>query len=108
MQPARKTREAVGAQSRARLRDDVARLGKTMSPTGPRPAMANASADPQPGDLLGEYRVLEPLGGGGMGVLYRGEQPEIGKQVAIKVVRRAIAHDAESTQRIIDEARAVN
>jgi serine/threonine protein kinase len=65
-------------------------------------------ADPLIGQLLGEYRVLERIGRGGMGVVYRGEQPQIGKQVAIKVVLHEAAHDPEAMQRMMDEARAVN
>jgi eukaryotic-like serine/threonine-protein kinase len=60
------------------------------------------------GATLGEYRVVERLGQGGMGVLYRGVQPIIGKQVAIKVVLSEIAGDPTVAQRMIDEARAVN
>jgi serine/threonine protein kinase len=66
------------------------------------------SGDPLIGELLGEYRVLERIGRGGMGVVYRGEQPQIGKQVAIKVVLRETPDDPEALQRLMEEARAVN
>ncbi len=60
------------------------------------------------GVTLGEYRVIEQLGQGGMGIVYRGEQPLIGKQVAIKVLRPELASDPKQVKRLLDEARAVN
>jgi len=65
-------------------------------------------ADPLIGIKLGEYNVIGKLGSGGMGIVYRGEQPLIGKQVAIKVLRPELASDPRQVQRLVDEARAVN
>ncbi len=65
-------------------------------------------ADPLIGMKLGEYNVIDRLGQGGMGIVYRGEQPLIGKQVAIKVLRPELASDPRQVQRLVDEARAVN
>ncbi|MFT3836465.1 MAG: protein kinase [Myxococcaceae bacterium] len=64
--------------------------------------------DPIVGMQLGEYVVLERLAQGGMGVVYRGEQPAIGKQVAIKVILPEAAADPELVARLQAEARAVN
>jgi serine/threonine protein kinase len=66
------------------------------------------TADPLVGRQLGEYRVTERLAVGGMGVLYRGEHPVIGKAVAIKVLHPQMARDPSFVQRLIGEARAVN
>lgn len=66
------------------------------------------ASDPLVGQMLGEYRVLERLGQGGMGILYRGEQPMIGKAVAIKVLLQSIAADPSLVQRMLGEAQAVN
>ena len=60
------------------------------------------------GMMLGEYEALEQLGEGGMGIVYRGIQPMIGKSVAIKVLRPEFADDPRQVQRLLDEARAVN
>ncbi len=60
------------------------------------------------GQMLGEYRVLERINQGGMGVLYRGEQPVIGKAVAIKVLLPEVAADPNLVHRLLGEARAVN
>ena len=64
--------------------------------------------DPLLGLLLGDYQVLEYVGEGGMGVVYRGIQPVVKKRVAIKVLKPAAAAEANSVQKLLDEAVAVN
>ena len=64
--------------------------------------------DPLIGFQVGEYRILEPVGEGGMGVVYRGVQPIIKKRVAIKVIKPAFASDASQVNRLVAEAEAVN
>ncbi len=61
-----------------------------------------------PGQKLGDYQVLAVLGSGGMGEVYSGEQPMIGKKVAIKVLKAEVAADPANVQRMLSEARAVN
>lgn len=68
----------------------------------------HSDADPLIGAMLGEYRVLAPLGSGGMGVVYRGEQPVIGRPVAIKVLKRQFAQDPVHMRRFLEEARSVS
>lgn len=65
-------------------------------------------SDPLLGRTLGEYRVEQSLSRGGMGVVYRGSQPVIGKKVAIKVLLPNAAEDPEQIDRLLAEARAVN
>lgn len=64
--------------------------------------------DPLPGTQVGEYLILEPVGEGGMGVVYRGIQPVIKKRVAIKVLKPQIAGDEQQVRRLVSEAEAVN
>jgi serine/threonine-protein kinase len=64
--------------------------------------------DPLVGTRLGEYEVLEPVGEGGMGVVYRGIHPLIKKQVAIKVLKPVASTDAAHVKRLLAEAEAVN
>lgn len=64
--------------------------------------------DPLIGERIGDYEVLERIGSGGMGVVYRGVQPIIGKPVAIKVIRAAVSEDDQLIQRMLLEARSVN
>jgi WD40 repeat protein len=66
-------------------------------------------APPQePGELgrLGSYRVLEVLGTGGMGVVFRAEDVHLQRLVALKVVRPSLAAQATARQRFLREARA--
>ncbi|MBL8918310.1 MAG: protein kinase [Myxococcaceae bacterium] len=65
-------------------------------------------SDPLIGQPLGEYRVEQALSRGGMGAVYRGVQPVIGKKVAIKVLLPDVAENTETMHRLLTEARAVN
>jgi tRNA A-37 threonylcarbamoyl transferase component Bud32 len=59
------------------------------------------------GQMLGRYRVLEPLGRGGMARVYRAYHPQLDRYVAIKVLRSDLVEDAEFLARFRREARAV-
>jgi serine/threonine protein kinase len=61
-----------------------------------------------PGTAVGEYRVLRKLGEGGMGAVYAGEHPTIGKRVAIKVLSHHCASEPDLIRRFVEEARAAN
>jgi serine/threonine protein kinase len=66
----------------------------------------NASS-PVP-DHIGRYQILERVGQGGMGVLYRGFDPKLDREVAIKVMLTDFSEDAESMRpRFYREAKAV-
>ncbi|MFC0037393.1 serine/threonine-protein kinase [Actinomadura rayongensis] len=54
------------------------------------------------GEMIGEYRVLQTLGEGGMGVVHLGADP-VGRNVAIKVLRPAVAGDATARRRLARE-----
>jgi serine/threonine-protein kinase len=94
-------------------------LGRAETELAP-PALAPTAAAPQvglsqpmpvelaPGTGVGEYRVLRKLGEGGMGAVYAGEQPTIGKRVAIKVLAPHCAGDSDLVRRFAEEARAAN
>jgi response regulator RpfG family c-di-GMP phosphodiesterase len=57
--------------------------------------------------IVGHYRVLEPLGRGGMGVVYRAEHRHLRRPVALKVMTDRHAANARSINRFFLEARAV-
>ncbi|HYO55773.1 serine/threonine-protein kinase [Archangium sp.] len=64
--------------------------------------------DPLTGLTIGEYELHQRIGVGGMGLVYEGIQPLIGKRVAVKVLRPELAAAEEQVARLLAEARAVN
>ncbi len=75
------------------------------------PDVAQASAGDErlaAGTRAGDYEVERHLGAGAMGDVYAGRHPLIGKRVAIKVIKRALASSAEAVERFLREARAAN
>ncbi|MCA9932680.1 MAG: serine/threonine protein kinase [Ardenticatenaceae bacterium] len=59
------------------------------------------------GQTLGKYRVLEPLGSGGMARVYRGYHPQLDRFVAIKVLRSDLVEDDTFLARFQREAQAI-
>src|SRR5436309_2413482 len=66
-------------------------------------------ADPLVGRVVGgRYRVLERLGSGGMGVVYKVEHTAMGKLAALKMLHPTLSADREVVKRFRTEARAVS
>jgi serine/threonine protein kinase len=61
-----------------------------------------------PGQQIGAYRILAPLGKGGMGEVYRARDERLGRDVAIKVLPADFAKDADRLRRFEQEARATS
>src|SRR5215471_4407347 len=59
-----------------------------------------------PGTKLGHYEILVLLGAGGMGEVYRARDPQLGRDVAIKVLPASFSHDRDRLRRFEQEARA--
>ncbi len=65
------------------------------------------NSDPFLGQTLGKYRVLEKIGQGGMGVVYKGRQLSLNRSVAIKVLPKQMAIDQDFVQRFLQEAEVI-
>jgi tetratricopeptide (TPR) repeat protein/predicted Ser/Thr protein kinase len=81
-----------------------ARRGSAPTATEPIGAPAPPLAR---GTCLGRYVVIEPLGSGGMGVVYAAFDPELDRRVALKLIRPEVSVRADARTRLVREAQAM-
>src|SRR5262245_66210698 len=88
----------------AKHQDDATELRVDSGSTPPPPPCAHDRFTP--GTLIAErFRIIAPLGHGGMGEVYRADDVKLGQQVALKFLPEALEHDRERLQRLYSEVR---
>lgn len=82
--------------------------GSTLAGGTVTPEMLHQAPAMLIGHMVGEYRVTHFLGKGGMGWVFAGIHPIIGKKVAIKVLKSTFSHEPEIANAFVNEAKAAN
>jgi serine/threonine-protein kinase len=89
----------------------VLSVGPQTPPTGCRDGDGDTGppAEPEPGAVpgaaAGRFRLLKEVGRGGMGVVHKGRDPHLGRELAVKVLREHHQDDPQAVQRFVGEAR---
>jgi serine/threonine protein kinase len=77
-------------------------------PALPRPPLGDVPPDPRIGTTISHYEVIERLGEGGMGVVYRARDRRLDRTVTLKFIQPLLGADLQAKTRFIQEARAAS
>ncbi len=70
------------------------------------PSGEHAMPDLRPGDVLGQYRLLEPIGAGGMGQVFKAIHPTMHRVVAVKIMAASLVRDERARARFRREVQS--
>src|SRR5207249_11719707 len=102
--------EACNAPTQPPLHQSEATEGAATPDAHPDASLTDFLSPPQSDDelgRLGKYRILKILGHGGMGVVYKAEDPRLKRTVAIKAMLPTLAASASSGKRFLREAQTM-
>jgi serine/threonine protein kinase len=100
------TRDEPPSTQNTRIDSPAARVRTPARRSAPPPVPKNGErAEDRVGQTLGAYRLLELIGKGGMGFVYRAEHARLGREVALKVLRADYAKRRDAVSRFFQEAR---
>jgi serine/threonine protein kinase len=81
--------------------------GITLRRSSAEPSQDSDTPQLAPGASLGQYRIVEQVGAGGMGTVYKATDTKLGRQVALKLLRQELLKDAPALARFEREARVL-